>query len=316
MISIITPCKNADRWIEECYHSIVNQTFKNWEWIVVDDHSDDDSWTVIHNIGQKDPRVKSLINKGSGIIQALETALDQVNGEFITRMDMDDLLPENRLQLMVDKLTKSHERMIITGLVKYFSDQTISPGYQAYEEWLNKINLERSQWKHIYRECIIASPNWMMRTEEMKAIGGFDRLEYPEDYDLVFQWYKHQFKIDVIPETTLHWREHPDRTSRTSDHYQQEAFFKLKIKRFIELDFQNGPLVIWGNNAKSKLTSSLLDESGISPIHQDLMDFKQIENLRSPQLLIAVYPEEKERKEIMAYLKSIGMTLGKNWWWL
>lgn len=316
MISIITPIKNADRWIDDCYRSIQQQSYSNWEWIVVNDHSSDNTATIITEYASRDHRVRPIENDGKGIISALQKALANAKGEYVTRMDADDLMPPKRLEKMFGAMQGAPANTLITGLVKYFDQETVSQGYQMYEEWLNEINLRGNQWSQVYRECVIASPNWLMRKMELDSIGGFSGLSYPEDYDLVFQLYKHNFQIEVIPEITLYWREHPDRTSRNSPNYQQEAFFELKVRRFLAIDYHDGPLIVWGNNVKSRLSMDLLKQHGLVPIQQDLQNYRLIENIKSPQLLIAVYPESTEREKITSYLNSISMIEGRDWWWL
>ena len=295
MISIITPVKNVDRWIDDCYRSIQQQSYSNWEWIVVNDHSSDNTATIINQFASSDHRVRPIENDDKGIISALQKALVNAKGEYITRMDADDLMPPKRLEQMFGAIQDAPANTLITGLVKYFDQEIVSEGYQVYEEWLNEINLRGNQWSQVYRECVIASPNWLMRKMELDSIGGFSGLSYPEDYDLVFQLYKHNFQIEVIPEITLYWREHPDRTSRNSPNYQQEAFFELKVRRFIAIDYHGGPLIVWGNNVKSRLSMDLLKQHGLVPIQQDLQNYRLIEKIDSPQLLIAVYPESTEK---------------------
>ena len=316
LVSIITPCKNAAPWLLDCYESIKNQTYSKWEWVVVDDHSDDSTLELLYNIREKDSRIHVHSNSGNGIIPALSKAFAYSTGEYITRMDADDKMPPERLSQMVNLLKKSSKNTVVTGLVKYFSTESVSNGYLEYQNWINQINLSDQQWNQIYRECVIASPNWITRKSDLIDCGGFDELSYPEDYDLVFQWYKNGFTIQTVPGITLHWREHPKRTSRTSENYQQEAFFGLKLKRFIELDYKGRPLIIWGNNIKSKLAQRILKKHKVNVTIQDLQDFKSIESIKDPQLLIAVYPTETERIQIINYLNSINLIEGENWWWL
>ncbi|WP_332911440.1 glycosyltransferase family 2 protein [Algoriphagus boritolerans] len=163
----------------------------------------------------------------------------------------------------------------MTGLVRYFSDQPVTDGYQAYERWINQINLSGVQFENIYRECVIASPNWMTRREVLDSIGGFAELRYPEDYDLVFRWYAYGVDFVVVPEVTLLWREHPKRTSRNSKNYSQSAFFDLKIGAFLRLDFRGDQLIIWGKNKKSRLISRILREKGIPFENHDQEEFKK-----------------------------------------
>ena len=124
-------------------------------------------------------------------------------------------------------------------MVKYFGEKPISEGYLKYENWINEINLTGKQWQQVYRECVIASPNWMVRKSDLDNIGGFNDLIYPEDYHLVFKWYQNRFDIHTIPEVTLYWREHPERTSRNSEYYAQKSFFNLKIHQFIKNDLRS-----------------------------------------------------------------------------
>jgi glycosyltransferase involved in cell wall biosynthesis len=315
-ISIILPYKNADPFLDETLDSIQRQDFQHWELIAVNDHSTDSSEHLIKKRSQEDSRINTQMNEGTGIIHALQTAYRLSAGTYITRMDADDIMAKDRLSLMVDRINQSASRTIVTGAVKYFSDEPVSEGYRKYEKWLNTTNLNGNQWKQVYRECVVASPNWMIRKADLDKIGGFADLKYPEDYHLVLKWYQAGFKIACVDQVTLHWREHESRTSRNSSHYTQESFFKLKIDFFLDHEWNGEFIVIWGKNPKSKLITNVLAERRISCINLDLANFKQIENLSDYKLLVAVYPVHQERLQIFSYLTSIGMEEGKNWWWV
>ncbi|MEQ8678529.1 MAG: glycosyltransferase family 2 protein [Cyclobacteriaceae bacterium] len=315
LVSIIMPVKNAVSYLGACLASILNQSYGHWELIAVDDHSTDHSKTILVEYAGKDSRIHCLDNAGHGIIDALKTGYQCAKGTYLTRMDADDVMPEYRLDKMVDALN-DQSKSIATGLVKYFGDEPISDGYLKYEQWINDINLAGKQWDQIYRECVIASPNWMIRKSELDYIGGFDDLTYPEDYHLVFKWYLCQFKIVVVPHVTLFWREHADRTSRNSEYYQQKSFFNLKIHQFIENDLKSNNLVLWGNNEKTKLTADILRRSGITFHQFDLINFKKTENLENPQILVGVYPEQKEKRALEDYLSNLSLSEGKDWWYI
>lgn len=327
-ISIVLPFKNASRFIAETLASIQSQKFEDWEIIAVNDHSIDSTEKTLNWFAKNDDRVKIFQNPSHGIIPALEQALNEATGKFITRMDADDLMPPDRLGVMLEAIQHSPAKTIVTGLVNYFSEtEAISDGYKTYEKWLNEINLQGTQWQNVYRECVVASPNWMMRTEELRECGGFHGLQYPEDYHLVFRWYRNNFKIHCIPAVTLLWREHPERTSRNSDHYSQRSFFQLKVSEFIAHERLSTNLVLWGTNIKGRLAADILTNADIPFRWMDLDSKKRIngipissytklEKIESPHVLVAVYPEEKERKQLEDYLSQLGLEQGKQWWYL
>ncbi len=327
LLSILTPYKNAGSFLEECVYSVLNQSFTDWEWILVNDESKDNSLEILEAFAKADERFMLLTNPEKGILPALQFGLKHCKGGFITRMDADDIMPQGRLQLMVETLQKSPPKTIVTGKVRYISLNPISEGYQKYERWLNQRIKQADHWKHIYRECVIASPNWMMHTSELLAINVFDDLEYPEDYDLCFKWYAHYFHIIGLPNITLHWREHEARTSRNSENYQQPAFFSLKLKRFLMLDYQKDkPLILMGEGVKANLAATFLAAHKI-PIMQMVQTEKArnqhsivhtdaLSDYKHAQILIAIYPDKAKRKALENWLATFNFILGTNYWYL
>lgn len=257
-ISILTPFRNAEKYICETALSILGQTHTDWEWILVNDHSTENELAVLAGL-LDDPRIILLENKGKGIIDALCTGMAYAGGEYITRMDADDVMPDFKLKEFLQSLQTSDEQ-IVTGKVRYFSEEgSISTGYQGYEKWLNERVDHQDFYAHIYRECSLASGNWMMRKIDLEKCGDFEGLNYPEDYDLLFRWYEAGFKIKGLDLVTHLWRDHDLRTSKTSAHYQQNAFFSLKINRFIKLDWDSSQqLIVNGTGQKGRLTAKVL----------------------------------------------------------
>ena len=262
-ISILTPFRNAEKYIRETALSILGQTHTDWEWILVNDHSTENELEALADL-LDDPRIILLENNGKGIVDALCTAMASVGGEYITRMDADDVMPDFKLKEFLQSLQTSDEQ-IVTGKVCYFSEESsISTGYQGYEKWLNERVDHQDFYAHIYRECSLASGNWMMRKTDLEKCGGFEGLNYPEDYDLLFRWYESGFKIKGLDEVTHLWRDHERRTSKTSAHYQQKAFFELKINRFVELDWDlNQQLIVNGTGQKGRLTAKMLVNNNV-----------------------------------------------------
>lgn len=329
VVSILLPFHNAAPWIVETILSIQHQSFKDWELIAVNDFSTDDSFQILQRLAENDSRIQLHQNTKKGIIPALQCALSEATGQFITRMDADDLMPENRLHLMVNRMVVLPEKSIVTGKVKYFSNspdssRNVSEGYLSYEAWLNKCVENKDYYDHIYRECVVASPNWLARTEEIRASNIFSELNYPEDYDMTFRWMKNEFTIHGIDEVTLLWREHPDRTSRNSDVYDQKSFFNLKLRWFCDLHELNSVAVL-GAGAKGKLTAKFLMNRQLdfnwydldwakygAPIYgKTILDYTA---LKGNKLLIAIYP--KNKKPLLDYLTEKGFEIGKNAWFL
>ncbi len=264
VISILTPFRNAEPYFEECLQSIINQTYQDWELILVNDASTDESNTTALSFQHKDKRIKVLQNKTPGLIHALRLAHQNASGLFITRMDADDIAPPNKLEDLKNALTNKGKGHVAIGFVKYFSEQTLGEGYIFYENWLNNLTRHTTNYREIYRECVIPSPNFLIYKEDLDSIGAFQPDIYPEDYDLAFRMYKSGFKVVSTNSLTHHWRDHQNRSTRTQEHYKILNFIPLKVKHFVEIDFNTSKtLVLWGAAKKGKLIARQLIERNI-----------------------------------------------------
>jgi len=302
------PVKNAMPFLIECLDSILNQTEENWELLAVDDHSTDNSLSILKNYSQKDARIKVFKNDGNGITPALKLGYSKSSGAFITRMDADDIMPPKKLQMLREAI-ENQSQTISTGLVEYFPKKEIKGGFKKYEIWLNQLTSSHSNFKEIYKECVIPSPCWMVHREDFEAIGGFDAATYPEDYDLCFRFYKNNMKVIGVKEILHKWRDYPTRTSRTDSNYSDNRFLDLKIKYFLEIDRQEeNPLIIWGAGKKGKAIAKILVEKkiefnwltnnskkiGKEIYGKQLQSEEDLQNFKNPQLIILVAKEEEQ----------------------
>jgi len=266
MVSIIIPYKNPIPYFEDCLNSIINQSHNKLQIILVNDHSSDSSEKTAFKFSKKDSRIEIVNNKGEGIIDALNTGSEIANGKYITRMDADDIMSENKIEILRSLLEKKKTNFIAVGSVKYFaSKKPMGNGYLKYADWLNELTLNENNFTEIYKECTIPSSCWMMYRSVFESIKGFRKLCYPEDYDFLFRVYYNQIKLTTSPETIHFWRDHPLRTSRNSTNYKFEKFVPLKIKNLIEKELKSkDELVLWGCGKKGKLVAKLLIKNNCS----------------------------------------------------
>lgn len=320
LVSIIMPAKNAEPFIETCLQSIIQQSYSNWELVVVNDHSTDETLAILQKYAEKERRITFLNNDGDGIIDALNHGYKKAKGEYITRMDADDIMPKNKLGTMVSLCDKN---LVITGKVRYISDGTLREGYIYYQDWLNSLADSEAHYSEIYRECVIPSPCWMMHKETFDKIGGFHSETYPEDYELCFRMYQNEIKVVSSKEVMHIWRDHPMRTSRNDDNYADNSFLKLKANFFLKVDHDvTHQLCIWGAGKKAKTLAKLLLEKGVEFVWatenpnkigkeiygKSIINPKEV--LIDPQktqllLLVANKQEQKEIQQKINRLKNI-----------
>lgn len=326
LISILMPTRNADKYIADCLDSILAQTEQNWELLVVNDHSEDDTENILVKYQEEDSRIKYFNNNGRGIIDALRLAYSKSKGNLITRMDSDDLMEVSKLEKMKAALLSKGENYLATAFVKYFADKPLGDGYIKYQDWLNDLAAKENNFTEIYKECVIASPCWMIRKTTFEKCGAFRPNTYPEDYDLCFRFYENDLKVVSVKEVMHYWRDYATRASRTDEHYADNRFLQLKINYFFKLEKdENRPVVLWGAGKKGKFLAQLLIEkekefiwvcNNEKKIGKSIYDVKlfgvdYLNEIENPQIIIAVAAKDAV-KEINDYLVGVNSKNSKD----
>lgn len=108
-ISIIVPIYNASKYLTKCINSILNQEYKNWELILIDDGSKDDSFLICQKFSKKDSRIISIHQTNSGANAARLKGLKSSSGKYITFLDSDDTLPSNALLLLINTISEGYD---------------------------------------------------------------------------------------------------------------------------------------------------------------------------------------------------------------
>ena len=329
LVSIIMAVKDTEPYLPDCLDSILQQTYENWGLIAVNDHSSDKTPEILKEYSQKDTRIRVYHSKRPLLIPTLQEAYLHVKGSLINRMDSDDKMPNDKLEVLVNEWQKYGKGTVIAGGTEHFVDVgEVGDGFRKYEKWLNKVAREGKHLEEIYRECVIPSHSWMIHKDDFDQVGAFDPEVYPEDYDLCFRFYKNKLNIVGIDKVLHYWRDRSNRISRTWDCYKDNRYFQLKLMYFYELDRDpSRKLVLWGAGKNGKFMAKLLlgknedlhwvcdNPKKIGKHVYDVMmsSYTSIPQLTKPQIMVVVASDE-EKVQIKKQLTAWGKKPISDYW--
>lgn len=212
LISVIVPVYNLERYLRESIDSIINQSYKNLEIILVDDGSTDRSLEILKEYEKKDSRVIVLTQRNQGISIAMRNGLLISSGDYIARCDGDDINNPFRYELQL-KYLKEHGYDLIGCYLKSFGDG--SEDYKRAMEGLNEeIRTKGEQFLRIYRNMCINGGALFGRREAYISTMPFHK-EYGtiEDRYIYLNFHKAGYRIGNMPETMYYYRVHHKNTS-------------------------------------------------------------------------------------------------------
>lgn len=221
-VSILLPVYNVRDYVAETIESVLSQTHSDFELIVIDDFSSDDSVSIIENYCKKDDRVQLYKNKRNlGISKTLNHGLSKASGKYIARIDGDDLMGPDRLKRQLNFLEEN-------------------PDYGLVGCWVNNIDengllINKCEYPVTHEQalkCItICSPVlhiWMARTDLYESLGGYRDTNPAEDYDLLLRTVDLGFKIGNLPYYDAHIRLRDGNTMSVAALKQRKTFNYLR----------------------------------------------------------------------------------------
>jgi glycosyltransferase involved in cell wall biosynthesis len=332
-VSVLMPCFNAADTIEESLATIAAQTHPDFEVILVDDGSQDETPQILKRWQASDPRFRAISIAHGGIINALNAGLAACEGGYVARMDADDRSMPSRLEKQAGYLDAHPETALVSCLVRGFPENEVREGFRIYIDWLNSLATHDEMQKQLFVESPVAHPSVMFRRDVVQGLDGYHEHGWAEDYDLWLRMSLAGCEFAKIRETLLEWREHPERLTRTDSRYSLENFLRAKAHYLMQGPLSGGqPLVIWGAGMMGKRLSKYLLREGANIIAFIDVDEKKIGGTRrkrpivSPDDLPALLEEDAKpvvlaavgargaRQLIRDRLEHMKLAEGRDWW--
>jgi GT2 family glycosyltransferase len=262
-ISILIPVLNAASTLDQALGSIKAQTFTNWEAIVVDDGSTDDTLRLLRAWGRRDDRFRILRNRENrGIVASLNQAMDEARAPVLARMDADDVSLPRRLERQMDRLAEG-DVAAVGCQVRYFPEEQVAGGAHRYQDWLNSLVTPEEHERDIFVECPLAHPTMLLRADAVWRAGGYQAREWAEDYDLCLRLWEAGHQMAKVPEVLFLWRESAGRTSRSHPDYRPEAFLRCKAWYLRRTHLAGDhPAVVFGAGPVGKSIARAVQEEG------------------------------------------------------
>lgn len=234
-ISVVMSVYNAEKFLPQAIESILNQSFTDFEFIIIEDCSTDNSWAILQNYAQKDKRIK-LIQKSenkkmAGFIENLNIGLKQAKGEYIARMDADDISHPTRFQKQVDFLDQNPDIFMVGSAINFIDEKS---------EFIKKLEACETDEKIKNRMPVHISlyhPVIMFRNDGQTQYR--EKIFYCEDYDLYLRLINQGKKFYNFTESLLDYRILQSSISRKDGKFLRTLFVE-KAKEFYYQEKKSG----------------------------------------------------------------------------
>lgn len=232
MISIIMPVYNKYNYLMKSINTIINQTYKDFELIIVDDDSSDGSEKLCDEFAQKDQRIKVIHLKNSGVSNARNVGLDNAKGKYLQFIDSDDYVDEDMLEKLYGKATQYDVDIVISGITKVNHNYEVLNktlpkliGVKSKNEMLENFSAEQRS-TGIYG-CV--SNKFIKRDIVEKFKLRFDtKIKLAEDLDFYLKLYEHISSI-YFYDTSFYYYIQNAANSSTSEDFKHDYLTQINI---------------------------------------------------------------------------------------
>ena len=221
LISLIVPMYNVSEYITDCIESIKKQIHQNFECLLIDDGSTDETLSVLKPIIEEDKRFKLLQQKNSGPAKARNTGLKEVQGEYVLFVDSDDKLGLNSIQLLLNT-AKEQDADITIGKTERF-DNTKTWAVTSHQKYQLNLPGQKQVGKNPELFYAMGPAAKLFKSELIKAFLFDEKKRFAEDQSFVFKSYVTAKKIYVIEEAVYYYRVRETDESLTQQYRKQPA---------------------------------------------------------------------------------------------
>lgn len=215
-ISVLLAVYNGGPYLRAAIDSILAQTFGDFEFVIIDDGSTDSSPAVLNEAATRDPRIRLVSRPNKGLTVTLNEGVALARGEFLARMDADDIALPQRFEKQIAYLREHSDCVLLGSRVLQ-----IDPDGLPIRQWCAELSHDEIDAAHLNRGWPVVHPAVMMRTAAVRRVGGYrDQYNTLEDLDL-FLRLAEIGRLANLPDVLLHYRQHFNSVTHQKAEQQQ-----------------------------------------------------------------------------------------------
>jgi glycosyltransferase involved in cell wall biosynthesis len=272
LVSVVMPVYNTAEFVAAAIESIVKQSYKNWELIVVDDASTDDSWKIIQRFAKKNKRIKALRNsKNLGVASTANRALKLISGQFLARMDSDDIALLNRLAKQVVFLQKHPEYVAIGGQCQVIDEQNRVIGRKRFPTNPKQVKDMAFYWLSIQQPAMMINRALLPKKFSWYQSG----VTSGEEHELIFKLFTYGL-VGNLKEVVLRYRLHSSNICRVHPKQDFRLIFKTRWSAIQKYSYRPSFKAVLLNLSQFIAIGVILPEGMIYPLYLRLRGLKPL----------------------------------------
>lgn len=253
LVSVVMSVRNGDQFLSKAVDSILDQSVRNFEFIIINDGSTDRTASILDRYQKDEPRLRVYHQGNRGLVVSLNHGCSVARGKYIARMDADDIASKDRLLWQIDFMEKHPEIGIIGGAVEFIDVDGVSMGISTNPT-------KDDQIKEAMRDgCPFWHPTVLMRKSVIESVGGYRKQVIDaEDCDLWLRIAEHS-QLANLEMVVLKYRLHPCQVSSKKCRQQALSTLAAHVAAEFRRNGQPDPL-----DSIEEITPDVLTALGVS----------------------------------------------------
>lgn len=235
-LTVLLPVYNGEQYVGRTIESVLSQSYRDYEFLILDDGSQDRTPEILESYAQRDPRIRLLRHPNHGVGYTLNRAINEARGKLLAEIGADDLALPGRLQKQVDFLESNPDYVLVGGYLRVIDSRDRPIGLRKYPTADARLR-ERMVLYNPF-----ASPSLMYRRDDALAVAGYtSRFSTSEDYDFLLRLAR-RGKVANLPEPLTAYRLHQGQTKSKQTLRQLRDTVRIKRTAYAEYGYRETPL--------------------------------------------------------------------------
>jgi glycosyltransferase involved in cell wall biosynthesis len=202
-ITVLLAVFNGETYLRAAVESVLSQTFTQFEFLIIDDGSKDNTLNILREYNRRDGRIRLISRPNKGLTNTLNEGIALATGEYLARMDADDICMPRRLERQLAYMQQHPDCVLVGSRVELMDPEGLPIREMCFEQTHEEIDNA-----HLNRGWPVVHPAAMIRMTALKQVGGYrDEFNTLEDLDL-FLRLAEVGKLANLPDVLLHYRQH------------------------------------------------------------------------------------------------------------